>query len=531
MARAHGLPAGPDRRELVERLLRHLSDPDHVTRSLSQLSPEEWEALKVVYWGGGRTGITVELCQELAGTLGGRRRPSAARALARLADKGLISTWKSGYREVYLIPGEVRPGVEAALRAEMVRRVTASGPPADPAAGADLLEELVRLLAYLRRGPLPLTQQGTLHRRHLQALWEAGGTGPSAGTGSSPGTGPPDLGLLLDFALAEGLLRRQGGALHPGPELERWLRLPEAEMRAGLYRFWAGRCPQPELQAFLDLVRAVAPRWVRLSAAAGELAAVVRPGQRPGLLTRLTHYLEDGLAPLGLMAAAHTAGGELLCRLTPVGEGLLGPGLAPTGEPLLAADLSPAGDRLLAPEAEAPEEPAGGQGARYRFILQPSGEIVAPRPVPVPVLWRLESAADRVRRGPALVYRLSRESVYRALRAGETGPGLVAFLTEHSATGLPQNLAFDLEAWARSYGQVYFQQLCLLRCADPVLAARIRASRRTGPYIRGALTPCDLIVDPRDHPALDQALQEEGLLPRAGILPPSAAHPTGFQEG
>lgn len=502
MARQAGLSPGGPRRAVEAALAARLADPAHLGPVLAGLEPDEWEALKVVFWGGGGQGITVELCHQVVNLLAGRRRQGAAQSLLRLLDLGLVFTRKAGYREVYFIPAELQPTVSARLAQRMADRVTvpAPGPDAGPDPGApDLVEELYRLLAFVFRQDVPLTQTGLIFKRHLRALADLLGAEAADGGDDDllPGRYPEPLGFLAGFALDFHLLARQDGYLRPGPELDFWLRRPAPALRAALFEYWESRYYYPDLQAFLHLSRSVPAGWIAVPAAAAELEPVLHPSQRGPLLARLQHHLTHFLGPLGMFDLARSHSGELLCR--------------PRGQ-----------------AGAVPEGGAGPEGAAaYRFVLQPTGELVAPRPVPLPVLWHLEVMADLRRRGPALVYALSRETIYRALKAGFSGDDLLAFLARHSRTGLPQNLAFDIAAWGRAYGQVYLQEVCLLRCADPALAAQIKAGRRTARFVRGEVSPTALIVAREDHDALLQALLAEGLLPRPGI---ARVVPAGDEE-
>lgn len=510
MARQAGLSPGAQRRDLETALMAQLTDPARLGQVLSNLGPEEWEALKVVYWGGGGQGITVELCHQVVNLLAGRRRQGAAQALLHLLDRGLIFTRKTGYREVYFIPAELQPALSGLLTERMAERVAVRDATAGPDPGAsDLVEDLYRLLAFVFKQEVPLTQGGLIFKRHLRALVELLGAEP-AGTDDEellPGRYPEPLGFLAGFALDFHLLARADGYLRPGTDLDFWLRRPEPELRAALFEYWEDRYYYPDLQAFLHLSRAVTDGWIAVPAAAAELEPMLHPSQRAPLLARLQHHLTHFLGPVRAFDLAQTPGGDLMCRLTPAGRELLGNGKA----------AQAGGAPGEGPKARAHAAATHESAAAYRFVLQPTGELVAPRPVPLPVLWHLEVLGDLKQRGPALVYDVNRDTIYRSLKAGFSGDDLLGFLQRHSRSGLPQNLEFDITAWCRAYGQVYFQEVCLLRCSDPVLAAQIKAGRRTGRFVRGEVSPTALMVVREDYEALLQALLAEGLLPRPGI--------------
>jgi hypothetical protein len=143
--------------------------------------------------------------------------------------------------------------------------------------------------------------------------------------------------------------------------------------------------------------------------------------------------------------------------------------------------------------------------------------VLVPRNIDPAVLWELEGLAELIKPDQVLVYRLSKDSVYRALCDGRSGEDIVSFLTGFARNGLPQNIAADLREWSEAYGRVRFQEVCLLMCDTPALADTIRLSRRCGSYILGALSPTALLIDRNQYGALMDALIADGHLPRPGV--------------
>jgi hypothetical protein len=201
-----------------------------------------------------------------------------------------------------------------------------------------------------------------------------------------------------------------------------------------------------------------------------------------------------------------------LCELGQIG---------PVDEPDLACRITGSGMAVLG--GTAPEAPAPEPQPQPTLLLQATFEAIVPRPVAPAVLWNLELMADLIRRTDrTLTYRLSRLSVYRAMKTGLSGEEILTFLRTHSGTGVPQNVAFDLKTWADTFGQVYLQSVTLLRCASPLLAEQIKASRRTARFVVGELSPTDLIVREPEYKELLEALEADGLMPRPGIERPGA---------
>lgn len=495
IVQATGLEPEQERGALEEALARRLTDRDCLEQLLARLADEEWAALKVVFFNGGDQGITVELCHQIVNLLSGKRRKSPARAVEDLQNRGLIYPRTQNYRQVFFIPSDLLAPLGEILHKQMINRVCMA--PAEPIRPApperDLAEDVHRFLAYVYKNEITLTQQGQIFKRHLKSLLDLLFMG-TEDEESLAGRYPEPLGLLVGYSLDRHLVAREDGRLKPTGELLPWIDRPLGEKQLDLFRYWQDRYYYQDLQTFLSVVRTVGDRWVSVGRLVAEVEPLINPSQRGSFLLRLKHHLSTFLAPMGL------------CELGQAG--LL-------EEPDLACRITAAG--LAALGGEAPAEPAETPqpGA---LLLQATFEAIVPRPVEPGVLWHLELMADLLRRTDrTLTYRLSRQSVNRALKSGLSGEAMLAFLEAKSATGVPQNVAFDLKAWADAFGQVYLQAVTLLRCATPILAQQIKASRRTARFVVGELTPTDLIVREREYKDLLDALEADGLMPRPGI--------------
>jgi len=488
VARACGEWTGTFSADLQERVAACLTDKTRLKRILDELSDEEWAALKVVYFNGGDHGITVELCHQIVSLLSGRRRGSSA-ALAGLQDRGLIFVRSQNYRQVFFIPDDLMAVLGEILNQDLIRRVclTEEEPLRPSPTEIDLVEEVHRFLAYIHKHEVTLTQQGQIFKRHLRALLAQLGRDDTEET--LVGRYPEPLGFLVGYCMDRHLIQRTDGRLVTTEDLDGWLHQTREVKQADLFAYWQDRYYYHDLQSFLSVMRDMDGRWVSLPRLAGELEQLLNPSQRNSFQRRLNHHLSTFLAPLGVVELAFTGSPEnpeLACRLLPDGKVLLS-GEVPKGP------------------AEQPQRP---------LVLQSTFEVILPRPAPDLILWKLELMADLVQRTDrTLTYRLTRQSIYRALKAGIRGEEILSFLQAESATGVPQNVAFDLKTWCDAYGQVYLEEVTLLRCATPMLAEQIKSSRRTRRYVLGELTPKDLIVDASHTRELTAALEAEGFMP------------------
>lgn len=103
---------------------------------------------------------------------------------------------------------------------------------------------------------------------------------------------------------------------------------------------------------------------------------------------------------------------------------------------------------FAAPEGDTDELP---HDSRF-LIIQPNHEVlVYLDDADASTVWPLAQMARRTSapRGRVQTFTLTRESVYEGLESGLTLEGLRQFLTEHSKTGLPDNVAHSLTEWGR----------------------------------------------------------------------------------
>lgn len=500
IAQSAGVEQDVPRGALEQVLVTSLTDRGWLQGLLAELSDEEWAALKVVFFNGGDQGITVELCHQIVNLLSGKRRKSTARAVEDLQNRGLIYLRSQNYRQVFFIPSDLLAALNEILNRQLVYRVSLkAGAEIRPTMPErDLLEDVHRFLSYLYRNEVTLTQQGQIFKRHLRALLELLAAGDLVDE-SLVGRYPEPLGLLVGYALDRRLIVREEGQLKPTDGLLEWVDQPAGKKQQDMFAYWQDRYFYQDLQIFLSVARSVGEQWISVSQLVTELEPLINPSQRGSFLLRLKHHLSTFLAPFGL------------CDLGQTG---------PLEEPDMVCRLTPAG--LAVVEGREPADDTAA-GARPPLMLQATFEALVPRPVPARTLWSLELMADMVKRTDrTLTYRLSRQSVYRGLKCGLTGEEILAFWREQSATGVPQNVAFDLKAWADSYGQVYLQAVTLLRCASPLLAQQVKASRRTARFVIGELSPTDLIVQGEHYKELLEALEADGLMPRPEVDRPGS---------
>lgn len=194
---------------------------------------------------------------------------------------------------------------------------------------------------------------------------------------------------------------------------------------------------------------------------------------------------------------------------------------APTGTRLVAFRLTAQGAHVLQGRP-LPEhaEPTGG-----RLIVQPTFEVLAYPPVQETHLALLDRIAERERLDQAAVYRLSRESLYRARQQhGMSIEDVIAALERESGASLPQNVAYTLHEWGRAQERVVLYDNLVLVQANAALLDQLASADDT--LLARRLTPTSALAYRDAYQRVEDALVSLGCLP---VLHP-ASPPLGEQH-
>ncbi|MCD2147309.1 helicase-associated domain-containing protein [Gordonia paraffinivorans] len=216
---------------------------------------------------------------------------------------------------------------------------------------------------------------------------------------------------------------------------------------------------------------------------------------RPRLIRRFSrHLVAETLREareLGLVA--HDA-------LTSVGR-------AYTVEPEPGADPADADAVVLAAMRAALPEPVD------HFLTQADLTLTVPGPMTPELAEQVELVADLESGGAASVYRITPETVRRALDAGRSANELQEMFTRHSRTPVPQSLTYLIEDVARKHGQLRVGVAsAFLRCEDPTVLAAVMRSPAAEALALRSLAPT-VAVSPSDVRDVIDQLRAAGFAP------------------
>jgi hypothetical protein len=313
--------------------------------------------------------------------------------------------------------------------------------------------------------------------------------------------------LLLEVVAAAGLLGETETEYLPSPAYDTWRGKPLAQRWAQLARAWLDMPRQPSLIGQRD------ERDRPITALAAEAERAGMPGLRRDVLTALAESggaaptAEDLLTVLEWKAPHRVRGREavyaaVLGEATTLGITGFG-GLTGYGRALLTtvdmSDEDPLGRR---PEADRPRDQTAAAIALAELLPPPVDHlmvqadltVVVPGPPEAQLATELEMLADHESGGGAVVYRVTRDSLRRALDAGYAASDLHSLFAKRSRTPIPQALTYLIDDVARTHGGLRTGAAgAYLRSDDEALMATVLADRRLAGLALRRLAPTVLI--------------------------------------
>lgn len=139
-----------------------------------------------------------------------------------------------------------------------------------------------------------------------------------------------------------------------------------------------------------------------------------------------------------------------------------------------------------------------------QVVVQADRTVVAPGPLESELAREIGLVADVESAGSATVYRVTEDTVRRALDAGRSAADLHELFRTRSATPVPQSLSYLIDDVARRHGRLRGgTAAAFLRCDDPALLAELLAHpvaarcslRRLAPTVLVSPLPLAMLLD------------------------------------
>ncbi len=179
--------------------------------------------------------------------------------------------------------------------------------------------------------------------------------------------------------------------------------------------------------------------------------------RREAARAMLQVFIGERLIPLGCLRAAIDDAGKLCVARTPRLDAYF-------GRKVTAADL------------------AGVTGGESKVVVQPDFSVVVIGTSPAPAA-ALAPFCERSTRGSgqgAMVLKLTRESVVKAVANGLKPEEIVARLEQYASNDVPANVLREVKGWSGWVRRVEFATMAVLRCPDAETADRVMAALKKG---------------------------------------------------
>lgn len=414
--------------------------------------------------------------------------------LRELLSEGVLIETGAASRRTYICPTDVWKHIRAVATKRLRESVqsTSQTPALYRDDGTAMARDAVALLLFAERHDVRLTQDGVIFRRQQSQLLElmeireeplALHVGWRFGYGRRFRDYPDRLSLLYDYLFDRHILLESvhGRLLSQKDEAHAFSSLSEEERQRELFRFW------------LRTYRSAIPGLRNVVARLTELTArnwIYGDSLRTAILDLVNDYYYETKEEVYERRII-----QMLVSLGLLREGRLESGAAVYHSSSLGARL------MVKPQAALDVEPSDdAQPAMALAVVEPTFDVLVPPEGEAVYGWDLQFVADLLTSDLMRHYRITRDSVYRALQNGWDRDRIFEFFERVAAHGLPDSVARTVAGWCEEYGRVRVDLWCVVTCADPATAEEIRRfaplSNRVVPVILGeqsvAFTPEDL---------------------------------------
>jgi hypothetical protein len=422
--------------------------------------------------------------------------------LIRLRQKGIVFTLRKAWGEqMFIVPYDTFPIWQQMVMPDLAKLADEGAKVKDENAveihrnaKRGLAYDLFHMLSFIAKHELPLTQKGTIHKRHLQRLLEEIELDGEDLSGMQLSYAmqteyTPQAAVVLDIALRLGLIEQSVHKIAlSSAGLAGWLQNVPERQQALLYHLWLRlHTPQPVWMQHVATAMQTLPtgRWFETM----PLVESVRAHQvhiEVDNELALTQLAEQWIVPLA-------AGGWLEMGETSQGRQAF----------RWISDIS----------APSRMGHASELARETSFYIQPDYEIIVPPQVSFDVRWELECMADHIRTDRVSHYKITKESILRACENDRSVNDIIGFMNNHAKYGIPDNVRQSMEQWATQHGMVHFEEVTLLRCKDERIAAEVAVNPQCTPYIAAAVGKQDFIV------AREQINEFMRILDKCGYTP------------
>ena len=399
--------------------------------------------------------------------------------LDELMLSGLLLPQPNGPGEGRLvIPIELRPVLAEQFRQQIAERILKPSPQRKTVRnrGETFYRNFLTLASLCARKRLRLTGQGRLFKRVRTELTELLDIPPGESDYYNP---EEELFWLEQLGSYTGIISPVGESMRTTRAIFPWLNLTPRDRALDFMHIAMDHGPLSlALPLASRLIMCLNDGW-RTPASVREIAA-----ELPG-----ADNLKMAWRFLFLCGAIEIGGDPVSIHLTPFGKSMLDP----------AASYAPAYENAL--------------------IIQADFSVIAPKEMELGERWQLERIADLAAQDSVYRYKLTRDSVQRALESGMEKEQLLEYLRGHSRQPLPQSVEYTLQNWMDRYGRLQFMPAFLLISQDDDLMDEVLHLPAVAANLIRQISPNVWAVRRDGYEDMLNALVKAGYMPKIARPP------------
>jgi len=153
--------------------------------------------------------------------------------------------------------------------------------------------------------------------------------------------------------------------------------------------------------------------------------------------------------------------------------------------------------------------------ASVGVMIQPSHDVLLTPEASSATILAVERACDLVLRDVASTYRITKDSIGRAMMRGESAERIREDLERASGQPLPANVLRSIQDWSAAYGRIRVLRRTILVSDTPALLKELQATKKLKGLIGGSLSDTVAEIPDQQETLLLKRLREIGHLPVA----------------
>jgi len=476
---------GKSPNELVTELNHWLTQAENLQMVDQQMTKEEKEVLSYFIYQIPNQILPYRRLDKWPGSI---NRDQFEYGITKLRRKGMIFTLRRSWGELaFIIPEDLFQAWHRFYFRDVIEKITEisiSSHAAQDSIQENLQEDMFRLLSYIQLEQVPITQKGTIHKRHISRMVAQLSINQAliAGFPFKQKYGskayPKQIGLLLEMGFSIGLIERIT-FLTVTKKAEAWHEM-DFQNRMDYLMSSIRTIYDPSdiflYHVFYFLFHLPKNRWFSFSHLVHHLAHKLKRPIGEEMLKRLEKEVILPLQAFGWLEQDKDLGKEWLIRWKKTEEEEL-----------------------------------------KQLYVQPNYEILVPHTFPHYLRLTLEHFAVLHHRDQFNRYLLTKESMMKGLGNGLSRESILVFLEKYSAVPISDNVKTTMADWSKNYGTIAFLDVRILKCENETVATQVKQAPRLQEWIIGELNATHLIIKREKFDELLQYITQLGFYPKKEI--------------